>query len=148
MISSAENKGYTVCQFVGNNSLSILAISVSILFYFICKINIKDNFYTFLNFFKLVNENVIVISEASNHCRISAFSCVNKVFDFIREKHNLPLKVNLHVWSDGCAGQFCSKYVFALLSGMDRSVKLRWYYNERHHGKVSAGQSRIEFIEI
>ena len=46
---------------------------------------------------KIINENVTVISEASDHSRIAAFSCVNKVFDFIREKHNLPLKVTLHV---------------------------------------------------
>ena len=59
-----------------------------------------------------------------------------EVFDFIHEKHNLPLKVTLNVWSDGCAGQFRSRYVFVLLSGMDRSVKLRWYYNKRHHGKA------------
>ena len=53
---------------------------------------------------KLVTENVTVISEASNHSRIPAFSCVNEVFNFFREKRNLPLKVTLHVRSDGCAG--------------------------------------------
>ena len=36
-----------------------------------------------------------VISEVNNHSRIVAFSCVNKVFNFVREKHNLPLKVTL-----------------------------------------------------
>ena len=84
---------------------------------------------------KLVTENVTVIPEASNHSRIPAFSCVNKVFNFFREKRNLPLKVTLHVWSDGCAGQFRSRYVFSLLSIMDKTVNLGWYYNEQHHGK-------------
>ena len=84
---------------------------------------------------KLVNENVVVVSEASDHSRIAAFTCINKVFNFVREKHELPLKVTLHVWSDGCAGQFRSRYVFSLLSTLDKTVNLRWYYNERHHGK-------------
>ena len=60
---------------------------------------------------KLVNENVVVVSEASYHSRIAAFTCINKVFNFVREKHELPLKVTLHVWSDGCTGQFRSRYV-------------------------------------
>ena len=86
---------------------------------------------------KLINENVTVISEASDHSRIAAFSCINKVFQLLCEKHNLPLKVTLHIWSDGCAGQFHSRYVFTLLTAMSRSVTLNWYYNERHHGKGS-----------
>ena len=54
---------------------------------------------------KLVtNENITIISEASDHSRIAAFTCINKVFDFVREKHNLPLEVTLHTWSDECAG--------------------------------------------
>ena len=65
-----------------------------------------------------------VISEANNHSRIIAFCCVNKVFNFVREKHNLPLKVTLHVWNDGCAGQIRSRYVFSLLSTIDGTAKL------------------------
>ena len=84
---------------------------------------------------KLVNENVVVVFEASDHSRIAAFTCINKVFNFVHEKHELPLKVTLHVWSDGCAGQFHSRYVLSLLLTLDKTVNLRWYYNERHHGK-------------
>ena len=46
---------------------------------------------------KLINENVTVISEASDHSRIAAFSCINTVFQFVCEKDNLPLKVILHI---------------------------------------------------
>ena len=53
---------------------------------------------------KLVNKNVTVISEASDYSRVAAFSCVNKVFTFVCEKHNLPLTVTLNVWSDSCTG--------------------------------------------
>ena len=84
---------------------------------------------------KLVNENVAVVSEASDHSRIAAFTCINKVFNHIRDKHDLPLSVTLYIWSDGCAAQFRSRFVFRLLCNFERSVKLCWYYNERHHGK-------------
>ena len=54
---------------------------------------------------------------------------------FVREKHNLPPEVTLHIWNDGCAGQSRSRYVFALVSQIDIKVGVNWYYNERHHGK-------------
>ena len=61
----------------------------------------------------LINENITIISEVSDHSRIAAFTCINKVFDFVLEKHNLPPEI------DGCAGQFRSQYVFALVSEID-----------------------------
>ena len=44
----------------------------------------------------LINENITIISEASDHLPIAAFTCINKVFDFVREKYNLPPEVTLH----------------------------------------------------
>ena len=67
----------------------------------------------------LINENITIISEASDHSHIAAFTCINKVFGFVLEKHNLPPEVTLHIWIDGCAGQFRSQYVFALVSEID-----------------------------
>ena len=83
----------------------------------------------------LNNENITIISEPSNHSRIAGFTCINKVFEFVREKHNLPPEVTSHIWSDGCAGQFRSRYDFALVSQIDSKVEVNWYYNEEHHGK-------------
>ena len=83
----------------------------------------------------LINDNYLIISEASDHLRIAAFTCISQVFNFVREKHNLPPEVILHIWSDGCAGQFRSRYVFALVSQIDSKVEVNWYYNERYHGK-------------
>ena len=83
----------------------------------------------------LINENITIISEASDYSRIVAFRCINKVFDFVREKHNLPPEVTLHIWSDGWAGQFRSRYAFALVSQTDSKLEVNWYYSERHHGK-------------
>ena len=53
-----------------------------------------------------------------------------------REKHSvLPLKLTLYVWSDGCASQFRTCYVFSLMSCYDVTFNMTWFYNERHHGK-------------
>jgi len=60
---------------------------------------------------------------------------MNNVFNHIHDKHDLPLNVTLHIWSDGCAAQFRSRFVFRLLCDFGKSVKLSWYYNEGHHGK-------------
>ena len=38
-------------------------------------------------------------------------------------------------WSDGCATQFRSRFVFKLLANYRRDLQLEWNYNEAHHGK-------------
>ena len=84
----------------------------------------------------LIKENNLTVSEASDHLCIAGFTCISKVFHFVREKHNLPPEVTSHIWSDRCAGQFRSRYVFALVSQIDSKVEVNWYYNERYHIKV------------
>ena len=84
----------------------------------------------------LVNENVTITSEASNHSRIAALSCWLRILSFIQEKYpSLQKSLVLHIWSDGCAGQFRLRFVFSLLTQFAVNHKLFWYYNERHHGK-------------
>ena len=84
----------------------------------------------------LVNENITVISEASDHSRIAALSCWLRVLYAIKEKYqNLPDSLALHICSDECTAQFRSRYVFRLLSQFLINYTLFWYYNERHHGK-------------
>ena len=74
---------------------------------------------------KLEKESVTLTSELSDHSRSAAITCVIKMMEFIREKHqHLPLHINVYVWSDGCASQFCSRFVFSLLSTIDSSINL------------------------
>ena len=85
----------------------------------------------------LVNENATIISEASSHSRIAALSYWLRILSVIQEKYpSLQKSLVLHIWSDGCAGQFCSRFVFSLLTQFAVNHKLFWYYNERHHGKA------------
>ena len=86
---------------------------------------------------ELVKENVTITSEAPDHSRIAAFSCVNSVIDFVKNKYFELFRENIvvHIWSDGCAAQFRSRYVFSLMTNFDPAYDISWYYNERHHGK-------------
>ena len=63
----------------------------------------------------LSNENFTVTSEAIDHSRIAAFSCVNLIIDSLQKKfpsqyNNCPV-----IWSDGCASQFRSRFFLALM---------------------------------
>ena len=86
----------------------------------------------------LINENFVIVSEAKDHSRIAAHTCINKVIELMIEKH-FHLKdfqnLDLHIWSDGCSVQFRSKYVFALTSLFPSNFNVTRYYNERYHGK-------------
>ena len=65
-----------------------------------------------------LNENFTVTSEATDHSRIAAFSCLNLIIDSLQKKfpsqfNNYPV---FYIWSDGCALQFRSRFVFALMT--------------------------------
>jgi len=41
----------------------------------------------------------------------------------------------LYIWSDGCASQFRSRFVFSFLSHFHLDKEIEWHFNEAHHGK-------------
>ena len=51
----------------------------------------------------------------------------------MEEKIN-PIK-KVIAWSDGMGVQFCSRFVFMLLSTIDQAIDVKWHYNEVHRGK-------------
>ena len=70
----------------------------------------------------IVKDSLVTVTESPDHSRITAYSCISKAVTHIREKYQkLPLKLILHVSSDGCASQFFSCYVFSLMSCCDRT---------------------------
>ena len=84
---------------------------------------------------KIKNDNVIIVTERSEHDRVASMSCLQKVVQEIESKYSKSYK-NLYVWSDGMGAQFRSRFVFKLLAGTVLPNKsLAWFYNERHHGK-------------
>ena len=43
--------------------------------------------------------------------------------------------LTLYIWSDGCASQLHSCYVFSLIPCYDHTLNMSWFYKEHHHGK-------------
>ena len=41
----------------------------------------------------------------------------------------------IHIFSDGCAAQIQSRYVFCLLREIQNHIDIVWHYFEAHHGK-------------
>ena len=74
-------------------------------------------------------------------CKIEVFlinnlsiriACIDFVIKEV-ERHASSTKINM--WSDGCAAQFRSHFVFKLLVNFCRDLQLEWNYNQAHHGK-------------
>ena len=84
---------------------------------------------------KLDHKCIVVVTESSDHNRITSMSSLKQVVEIAEEWAKRKFH-RLIVWSDGMGSQFRSRFVFKILSGtllVDKS--LSWFYNERHHGK-------------
>jgi len=79
-----------------------------------------------------VSKNITVTSNATDHSRIAAHTCIMKVIEELSKTVKIT---KIHVWSDGCSAQFRSRFVFFLISRIDKKYEVNWFYNERHHGK-------------
>ena len=92
-------------------------------------------YYRSINSSHLENVPITITSESSDHSRNAAFSCVNMIIQYMQKKTH-PENINkVFVWSDGCASQFRSKFVFSLMTYFDKTMDVEWHYNEAHHGK-------------
>ena len=66
---------------------------------------------------------ITIVSEASDHSRIPAFTCFNKVVEHMLEKINVPVD-KVYPWSNGMTAQFRSRFIFMLLSQFDETKNL------------------------
>ena len=81
------------------------------------------------------NKSVVVVTENSDHNRITSMSCLKKVIDTMETECGKSF-TNVVLWSDGMGAQFWSRFIFQLLARIVFfNNSLRWFYNERHHGK-------------
>ena len=67
----------------------------------------------------LVKSPVVVVSESSDHSWIAALTCIDFV---IKEVEGLTNLTKFIMWSDGCAAQFRSRFVFKLLANYRRDL--------------------------
>lgn len=65
---------------------------------------------------------IVVISNQTNYERNIVFACNKKVIDTI--KRYLPQLNRVYFWSDGCASQFRSHFVFRSLSYYPKNIML------------------------
>ena len=80
----------------------------------------------------LVKRPICVVSESNDHSRAAALTCVEIVLKEIEINVELT---KIIVWSDGCASQFRSRFVFKLLAHYRPDLEISWHYNEAHHEK-------------
>ena len=73
---------------------------------------------------KVGNKNITVTSNATDHSRIAAHTCTMKVIEELGQTVQIK---KLNVWSDGCAAQFRSRFVFDLISRIDRKYEIAWF---------------------
>ena len=116
---------------------------------FVSNVFISCSYYREAEQRVLTKISVAVISEPSDHSLIASFNWTNVTVNELKMRmKNSSKKVIL--WSDGCSSQFCTKYVFALMTNLDKSVQSEWHFNEANHWKdpgdcVSGTIKRVVF---
>ena len=81
----------------------------------------------------LVKFPVVIISNETKHDRNVAFSSNNQLRRMVKDMaRNISM---FHFWSDGCAGQFRSQFVFHSFCYYPADITLTWNYGEAHHFK-------------
>ena len=82
------------------------------------------------------NNSVVVVTENSDHNRITSMRCLKKMIDILETECGKAF-TNVVLWSDGMGTQYGSKFISQLLAGKRFLNKsLCWFYNEGHHSKV------------
>ena len=77
--------------------------------------------------------SVTVVSNETSPNRNVGFTNNNKLISIVQKIN--PAVNTFHFWSNGCAGQFRSKYVFCSFSYYPANIKLTWNYGEAHYFK-------------
>ena len=80
---------------------------------------------------EIKNKSAIVVTENSDHNRITSMSCLKKVIDTVETECSKSF-TKFVLWSDA-RSILIQNYFFQLLAGTVFLNKLlRWFYNERH----------------
>ena len=77
---------------------------------------------------------IAVVSNEVNHERSIAFHCSQKVIKMVCNQIDCTINT-VYIWSDDCASQFHSQYVFCTLSFYTPDLKIFWDHGEVHHFK-------------
>ena len=71
---------------------------------------------------KLLKKSLVIVSELTDHSRFAAHTCITRIIEEMSSE--VQGDITVHIWSDGCASQFRSRYVFAFThTGTDLEMK-------------------------
>ena len=83
----------------------------------------------------LKKDSIVVVNDSKEHNRAAALTCLKKVVEKA-EEINVAKYDKIIVWSSRCSSQFCSRFVFYLLTeDLLDGVELTWNCNQKIHGK-------------
>ena len=83
----------------------------------------------------LKKDTIVVLNESKEHNKAASLTCLKKVIKKA-EEINVAKYDKIIVWNDRCSAQFCSRFVFRLLTeDIFVGVKLTWSYNKKSLGK-------------
>lgn len=77
-----------------------------------------------------------IVTDEHKHDKFGAFTFNCEIIKALRAENSDISKI--YFWSDGCAGQFRSRFCFALLGSYPKDLKVSWNFFESHHGKGPA----------
>ena len=89
--------------------------------------------YTVAIYHKEGIEKMAIITPDKDHSHVVIYHLNNFIIDKLKEK--IPSLRKVIFWSDGCASQFKSRYVFLDLTKLHRDIDIEWNYFESNHGK-------------
>ena len=89
-----------------------------------------------------------MLTENSDHNRITSMSCLKKVIDTVETECGKSF-TNVFLWSDGMGTQFPSRFIFQLLARtMFLNKLLCWFYSQRYHGEIGGTIKHIIFPKV
>ena len=100
------------------------------------------------------------ILEGSDHSRIAVYTCVVNIIHQV-VSGNIAVfgeEVPLHIWSDGCAAKFRSRFVFYLIARMKKQFVLecngkgamdgvRGAIKNKVYRNIKSGEAHIKGVE-
>ena len=78
-----------------------------------------------------IEKMAIITPDKDSH--VATYYLNNFIINKLKEK--IPSLRKVIFWSDGCASQFKSRYVFLDLTKLHRDIDIEWNYFESNHGK-------------
>ena len=89
--------------------------------------------YTVVIYYQGGLKKIVIVTPGMDHSGVATYHLNSYLLETI--KTFIPNIEKLLLWSEGCASQFESCFVFQDMAHFDLSITIDWNYFESHHGK-------------